>query len=160
MAEGDPIELILSAINDLKSSNAYAQAALDAYALGEAFRLAGRVSESGSVISGQTQTPYTTTTSTTIQAQTGDVEVIEGVFLNVTDLPSGDTVAAELQLTDTITIPFTFTSTAPQFLFSPVSIPVQNTKRTLTVVSASGTYGSVTAIMWGHVAPARTLAVH
>lgn len=155
-----PLADILNVLQQIKASQDAATFTLDSYAFQEAALLPGRIVESGSVVSGQQASKITTSTTTTIEAQTGDVEIIEGIYFTVTDLSSGGIIGATLQLTDALTFPVTLQASQPQVFLSPMRVPVQESSRLLSVTSVSGTYTSVFALMWGHVAPARTKAVH
>lgn len=157
----DTLNSILSVLEDIKASQKAAEFALESYAYQEAALLPGQVVEQGSVVSGQQTSKITpSATKTLIEAQTGDLEIIEGIYVTVTDLSSGGIVGASLQLTDRLSFPFTLQAGQPQVILSPVRIPVSETTRLLSVVSVSGTYTSVNCVMWGHVAPARTRTVH
>jgi hypothetical protein len=151
---------ILDVLEDMRSTLAIGMAALASYAYQEAALLPGRISEAGSVVSGQQTSKITTASASIIEAQTGDVEIIEGVYATVTGLSDAGIVGASLQLTDEIVFPFTLSAQAPQTILSPLSIPVQQLQRILTVTAVTGSYTSVSVVMWGHVAPARTRVVH
>lgn len=150
---------ILTTVQGLASSSALSRSMLEAFAIQEAALLPGCVVESGEVISGQEASELTTSDSTTINAQTSDVEIIEGLYVTITGLSSGGTVSATLSLGELV-FPVTLTGSSPYVFLAPLKLPVAPTKRTLTVTSVSGTYTAVSAIMWGHVAPGRTRTVH
>lgn len=156
----DPVvSSIAELVKAVSKNSALMQSMLSTYADREAALLASRVVEIGSVTSSQGYTAISTPTSSIFDAQTGDVEVIEGIYLWVTGLPAADTVSAQLQV-DNYVFPVTFSDTLAQYLFAPIQIPVTSTKRALTVVATSGTYSTVNVLMWGHVAPGRTRSVH
>jgi hypothetical protein len=147
-------------MRDVKATQRAATAALEAFAYNEASLLPGRVAESGSVVFGQQVSKLSTSTSTVIEAQTTDVEIIEGIYATVNGLSSGGIVGVSFQLTDEIVFPFVFLAGQPQIFLAPMSIPVQQYQRVLSVTGVVGSYISTSVLMWGHVAPARTRVVH
>lgn len=150
-AAGPPdLAALVAEIAGLRSDMAAASAiVLDAWAWQQASLLPSRVVETVTLASGQQVGPGQTAASTTVKAQTGDVEIVEGILLGAT----GGSPVVDLTLDDGVTLQLT----APTVL-SPLSLPVGATHRTLTWVS--GAFTSVTAVIWGRVAPARTGVVH
>ena len=143
------IDALTAEIAALRSDMAATRAVLDGWAWQQAALLPSRVVETVTIVSGQQVGPAQTATSTTVKAQTGDVEIVEGILLGAT----GGAPVVNLTLDDSVTLQVT----APTVL-SPLSLPVGATHRTLTWVS--GSFTSITAVIWGRVAPARTGVVH
>ena len=141
---------ILGELRGLSESVTYARALLDAYVVREAALLPARTVEIVELSSAQSPGPLATATSTTVRAQTGDVEIVEGIVVGALGAAG---LVVELALDSDVSFQL-----SPPAILSPLSLPIAAGTRTLTYVT--GTYTSATALIWGHVAPARTHVVH
>ena len=137
---------VLDVLRELRDTQRMTIATLDNYVWREAALLPARILEFAS-------TSEANATTLTIEPQTGDVEMIEGVLVT---LSGSNAETVTLSLGDDIEIPIPLTNGFA--LLSPVKWPIASNFRQLSFPALSSQ--TVSVVMWGLSTPARTRTVH